>query len=240
MPDPFSSSRLFAHIARDLVEQPGLEKTTSRLLTLARQLTGCGIAALWKLSPSGDMLLQASTDPAFGHALRRILHDVDEGVVRQALTSHAVVHMPDTSTERRWPRYLQALAEHQLPIACAVAYSLDLGEHQLGVLALYSAKPYFFSEDLMAIGAILADHAAIALEAADLADQNHHLNEALQTNRRIGIAIGILMALHQVEEQQAFDLLRIASQRLHRKLRDIAEEVILTGATPPWPARKFA
>ena len=70
-----------------------------------------------------------------------------------------------------------------------------------------------------------------------LADRNHHLQQALQTNRRIGMAIGILMALHQLDERHAFDTLRIAFQHTHRKLRDIAEEVILTGAIPQWRHR---
>ena len=40
---------------------------------------------------------------------------------------------------------------------------------------------------------------------------------------------GILMASYKTTEQQAFDLLRIASQTTHRKLADIAEDVLLTG-----------
>jgi hypothetical protein len=37
------------------------------------------------------------------------------------------------------------------------------------------------------------------------------------------------MALHKVTREQAFDLLRVASQRLHRKLADIARDVAETG-----------
>lgn len=37
------------------------------------------------------------------------------------------------------------------------------------------------------------------------------------------------MATHKVTREQAFDMLRIASQNSHRKLRDIAVEVADTG-----------
>jgi len=65
-----------------------------------------------------------------------------------------------------------------------------------------------------------------ALEAAE------NLRIALQTNRRIGIAIGILMALQKTTDTGAFELLAKASQRGNRKLRDVADEVIQIGCLP--------
>ena len=56
-----------------------------------------------------------------------------------------------------------------------------------------------------------------------------HLEKALASNRRIGMAIGILMARRRLTEEQAFDCLRIESQHRNVKLRDIAESVIYTG-----------
>ena len=66
--------------------------------------------------------------------------------------------------------------------------------------------------------------------AADAATAN--LQIALASNRRIGTAIGILMAHRRITDAAAFELLREASQRGHRKLRDIAEDVVLTGTVP--------
>lgn len=66
--------------------------------------------------------------------------------------------------------------------------------------------------------------------SADAAAAN--LQVALTSNRRIGTAIGILMAHRRITDTAAFDLLREASQRAHRKLRDIADDVVLTGALP--------
>jgi hypothetical protein len=51
------------------------------------------------------------------------------------------------------------------------------------------------------------------------------------------MAIGVLMAHHKITEDEAFTLLRLASQALHRKLRDIAAEVAETGILPDLPVR---
>ena len=45
----------------------------------------------------------------------------------------------------------------------------------------------------------------------------------------IGQAKGILMERHKVSAGEAFDRLISASQRTHRKLRDIAEQLAETG-----------
>lgn len=65
----------------------------------------------------------------------------------------------------------------------------------------------------------------LALADAELG----HLRTALATNRRIGMAIGILMALRKIGEEEAFDLLCRASSHRNVKLRLVAEDLIRTG-----------
>jgi AmiR/NasT family two-component response regulator len=64
------------------------------------------------------------------------------------------------------------------------------------------------------------------------AQEIDNLHTALQASRRIGVAIGVLMARHLVTYEQAFGMLAAASQHLNRKLRDIAAEVAETGELP--------
>jgi signal transduction histidine kinase/DNA-binding response OmpR family regulator len=63
-------------------------------------------------------------------------------------------------------------------------------------------------------------------------DEAANLRRALSSNRQIGAAIGILMQRRKITSDQSFALLRSASQRMNRKLRDIADEVVLTGTLP--------
>lgn len=80
--------------------------------------------------------------------------------------------------------------------------------------------------------AAIVDHEMIAhLESEGEIDRDKiaNLEQALITCRRIGAAIGILMSVRKVTEDQAFAVLKVASQHGHRKLREIADEVLLTG-----------
>src|SRR4051812_33618305 len=55
------------------------------------------------------------------------------------------------------------------------------------------------------------------------------LQRGLLSNRRIGMAVGILMCRCQLTEEQAFDVLREHSQHVNTKVRELAETVIYTG-----------
>ena len=58
------------------------------------------------------------------------------------------------------------------------------------------------------------------------------LRQALQSNRTIGTAVGIVMSRYQLDPQRAFQVLVRTSQQNNRKLHDIAAEVVSIGALP--------
>jgi AmiR/NasT family two-component response regulator len=59
--------------------------------------------------------------------------------------------------------------------------------------------------------------------------QVEHLKLALVSARRIGAAIGIVMAERKITDDDAFEALVHVSQHRNRKLRDLVEDVVLTG-----------
>jgi hypothetical protein len=79
------------------------------------------------------------------------------------------------------------------------------------------------------IGHLLVERAMSLVQREQLVAKANNLHRALDSNREIGAAMGILMARHQLTSDQAFDLLRRTSQRAHRKVVAIAADVIETG-----------
>lgn len=67
--------------------------------------------------------------------------------------------------------------------------------------------------DLQAAGVVTAQHA-------------RDLETALRSSRLIGAAIGILMESRGLDEDQAFGVLRQASQDQNRKVRDLASDIV--------------
>lgn len=137
----------------------------------------------------------------------------------------------DLSIDERWPEFgPTAVANHGTRSVLSVQLAAG-GQHRAGaVLNLYAGPPDAFDETSRAMAEMLAAAAAVALGATRISERNANLELALQSNRDIGTAIGILMGLHRVTRPAAFTLLREASQRSRRKLRDIALAVIETGS----------
>jgi hypothetical protein len=57
-----------------------------------------------------------------------------------------------------------------------------------------------------------------------------YLDAAVSSSRRIGAAIGIVMTVWQLSEQEAAIALSRISQQQHRTLRSVADTVVLTGS----------
>jgi AmiR/NasT family two-component response regulator len=79
-----------------------------------------------------------------------------------------------------------------------------------------------------------AQHDALdPLDPPDLlVDEVAQLRQALATRDVIGQAKGILMERFKVSAEDAFQILRVASQHKHCKVRELAESLVVTGKLP--------
>ena len=101
----------------------------------------------------------------------------------------------------------------------------------MGAMNLYARVAAGFTVDDESIGTELAAAAAIVLSnasafwaASELGDQ---LGQAMRSRAVIEQAKGILMARSpQMTADEAFDVLRKASQRENVKVRDIAQRIV--------------
>jgi GAF domain-containing protein len=144
-------------------------------------------------------------------------HDLDEGPCLTAIREHHTVLSNDLATESRWPRFATKAAERG--VQSMLSFRLFVDAANLGALNLYGAAAGVFTTDSQIVGALFAQHAAVALASSTRDDQ---LTDAIATRDVIGQAKGILMHRNRITGQQAFTLLVHASQHTQIKLVDIA------------------
>ena len=73
---------------------------------------------------------------------------------------------------------------------------------------------------------MLASFTSVAINAIAKGEDATTLRQGLLSNREIGKAIGMLMMLNDISEDEAFELLRRHSQTLNIKLADVARAII--------------
>ncbi len=94
------------------------------------------------------------------------------------------------------------------------------------------ASPHAYDDAAITRASVLADHAAIAIEGSLVEDRARNLDVALESNRLIGTATGILVERHKLTPEQAFQLLRTISQHSNRRVLDVAESLVTSGEVP--------
>lgn len=135
----------------------------------------------------------------------------------------------DSESERKFEELASQVAITRAEVD-ALAVRADAANHRAEATETAVGLERGRIDDLEAQAAI--DREMIAeLRADGIIQHEHvtHLEAALRSSRKIGAALGIVMATHKVSEATAFGMLIMASQQTNRKLRVLAEEILLTG-----------
>ena len=193
---------------------------------------------------AGLTLIQGDEPPRTLAATDRLVEEVDaiqydtgEGPCLEAIEDNDLTTADDLAADHRWPKFC-ARAVAETPVRSMFGVRIFLGGDDRGALNFYATEPGAFGELDRAVGAVFSTLSSLALQHALEKRRSENLLTALESSRQIGMAMGILMASKLLTAEQAFEQLRRASQHLHRRVRDVAEEVMHTGELPAVPPPK--
>ncbi len=185
----------------------------------------------------GEFTTDAASTPR-ALAADKIQYDLQSGPCLQATVLEDLYNPQDLRHDERWPEFGPRVSA-TLGINSCMSYQLA-GDRQRSSLNIYGDQPGMFYQDALITGLVFATHAVAVINHVNDVDAIDNLEKALDSNREIGIAIGIVMAHRKLTRDEAFNVLRVASQHSNRKLRDVATEVADTGALPSYTIRRQA
>lgn len=227
-PDPpVDMAETFGQVARLLLHEADVTATLQRVVALAvESLEPCEFAGI------SYVVKRRITSPASSNEVPRVLDrlqaELDEGPCIDAIREHEVVRTGDLTSEARWPEFSHR-AHAETGVSSILSVRLFAEEETMGALNLYSTRMDAFGDVDIALAAVFATHAAVAMQSAR---REENLERKAATREVIGRAKGILMGQLRVTEDEAFAILRKASQQLNLKLLEVAERVIFTGEAP--------
>ena len=223
---PGTVAESFATLARVLLGTRGVAAALQKIVEEAvLAIDGCDHAAI-SLVRAHTIDTPAASDDV-GRLVDAIQYEVGEGPCLEVIRQHR--HFQDRRSparSRAGPKF-SARAARETGVRSMVAFQLFADEETMGALNLYSKSPAAFDEEAVNMGVVFAAHASVALNAAQTEEE---LRAAIVTRDVIGQAKGILMARQHVTADEAFTILRKASQRLNLKLRDVAGTVAAQAA----------
>lgn len=189
------------------------------------QIPGARWASITQRRAQKVFVTVAASD-ALALRIDEVQYELGAGPCLRAVDGAAVT--ADVSALRAWwPEFARRVVA-DTPVRSVLSQPLDSGT-ALGSLNVYSDVPDGFAPPALTAAAQVAEACGLALAAVQERVRSDNLAVALDTSRRIGAAIGIVMALSRCTYDQAFETIRNTSQRTQRKMRDVAEEIIFTG-----------
>ncbi len=225
-----AGSDALAALSRFLVAQSSMGDTLLRVSEITLDaLPAAAMASITMMGDDGKPTTSVFTDQA-APEIDAAQYSSGEGPCLDSWRQGKVVRLDDLEdTGGAYSAFVSAAQAHG--IMSTLSLPLVAGDQRVGALNLYARTRLGFSDEDQSVGSELAAAAAIVLANASAywgaSQLSEQLTQAMESRAVIEQAKGILMARSaQLSADDAFDLLRKASQRENVKLRDIAQRIV--------------
>ena len=219
-----ATARLFHDLAEVVYAGDDFDHVYDAIVgAAARLVAGCDHASLM-LRQEGRFDTVAASDDIV-RLIDGFERELGEGPCLDAIMDESVYHDADLTDGSPWPRLTErVLAE--TPVRGMAGFRLRAAEQKTGALNLFSDSPGGLTDRAVDEGIVLASFVSVALVASHERQTADTLRAGLRSNREIGKAVGLMMAFHKVTDDQAFEMLRSASQDMNLKLSEVARQVV--------------
>jgi GAF domain-containing protein len=227
-----ASAAAFTEVARNLFLADSVEDGLARAVDLSViTIEACEFAGAF-LREGDEVTARACTDPVVAEADALQL-STGEGPCLDAIAHKLTFYSGELGSDSRWPKFGPGAAAMGMRSLLSLPVTAD---GTFGALNLYARYPQAYGVLDRARGLLLASMAGFACSTALSHEEEQHRSEnlhaALVTRELIGQAQGILIERERITADQAFHILREASQHLNVKLREVARDLVDTGERP--------
>ena len=239
MDDDAFRHQVWARLERSLAGTTSVQDYLQDAVQHTAPLTGVEGSFSLSVLLYGNLLTVATTDRLAWDA-DQVEFDTEAGPCVEALRHGVDTGVVDLRVEDRWPAWAEVSSMLGFRAAAGIPAVLEPG--QWLALNLYAPAPDGLAGGGVERARLFAQEIArtvpTALRITEQTQLAEHLQEALASRSTIDQALGVLMAQNRCTRDEAFGILRRASQHRNLKLREVAGAVIqrFTGqpaAEPP-------
>jgi GAF domain-containing protein len=228
MPTPFPPELLttFRSMAEIIYSGESFDSVYDALCRSAVEFVdGCDHASLMLRRNGRNQTVAASDEVARG--IDDLERSLGEGPCLDAIDeSEPDTHMcPDLTSGSQWPKLAVQILE-KTEVRGMAGFRIRQDGQKVGALNVFSDTPGALTDHSLEQAIMLTAFASVAMAALDRGEEATTLRAGLQSNREIGKAIGLLMAMHDIDDERAFQMLSTVSQEMNIKLAQVASQVI--------------
>ncbi|MGZ5394899.1 MAG: GAF and ANTAR domain-containing protein [Mycobacterium sp.] len=189
---------------------------------------GAGVTSL-RLDQPDNIVAALASSAQFVAEIDEIQYvTVREGPCITAALERRTVRSGSLGGEKLWPRFGPRVG--RLGVHSALSLPLLLPDQVVGAINVYAHAKDVFDQHAAELGELFAEPAAVAVHNAQVLDDALslavRLQTALATRPVIDQAIGVIRGRTGRSVEEAFTHLRAISQAEHRKLADVAQQMV--------------
>lgn len=202
---------------------PSLTEVTAAMPDLFN-VDGAGVL----LIDENQVLRNCAATDASAHFLEAVQESTGRGPCVEALVEGVVVETTDILLDDRWPDLARRLVDNG--VRAVMGAPIRLAGAPIGSLNIYKREPHEWDpSDRTALASFdrIIEHLLASAIAADRNEAlTRQLNQALHARVGVERAVGIVMALEELDATDAFERIRRAARSARKPIREIAGDVV--------------
>ncbi len=217
--------RILNKISSAIVSDLYLEDILKLIVTLTANVMGAKICNVWLFDEKNQKFTIEATQAMSKEYLKKRTIKLTEGIVGLVAREKKPKIILDVLKEEQYKEKKLARKEGLVSMA---SIPMMVKDKVIGVLNVYTIKPYEFTKAEISLLSTIANQAAVAIEKTELIVRTKIIQEELDTRKKVEKAKGILMREKKISEDEAFLLMRKSSMDKRISMKEISEAIILS------------
>jgi signal transduction protein with GAF and PtsI domain len=212
-------------ISKAITSDLYLEDILKLIVNLTANVMRAKICSLWLLDERTQELKIRATQAMSKEYLKERTLKLGEGIVGLVAKERKPIIIPDVSKDARYKEKKLAKKEG---LVSMLSVPMMVKNKLIGVINCYTTQGYKFTASDTDLLSTVANQAAVAIENTELLVKTRVIKEELEARKKIEKAKGILMKEQDLDEDQAYNLIRNSSMDKRVPMKEIAEAIILS------------
>jgi len=212
-------------ISRAITSDLYLEDILKLIVTLTANVIKAKVCNVWLIDEKKQEFNIKATQSMHQEYLNKKTIKLNEGIVGLVAREKKPKIIFDVLKEEQYKEKKLAKKEGLISMA---SIPMMVKDKVIGVLNVYTNKPCEFTKAEITLLSTIANQAAVAIEKTELIVKTKIIQEELDTRKKTERAKGILMEERNINESEAFSLIRKSSMDKRISMKEIAEAIILS------------
>jgi len=211
-------------ISRAMTSDMYIEDILKLIVNVTAQATGSKICSIMLVDEKEQLIKIRASQAISDEYLKKPPLRLDEGIAGKVIRTRQPIVVKDVREE---PEYKNREIAAREGMVSMLAVPMSVKGKVTGVLNIYTAKPYKFSEREIEVLGSIANQAAIIIENTELMVKTRVLEAEIDLRKKVERAKGILMREEKISEEEAYNKLRKFSMDNRKNMKEVAEAIII-------------